>query len=82
MDLAYSALALQVQCRSVNSLDIAAARQQIFNNIEHVAKQVKSSLGFIKTFSGEAVRLVVLPEYFLTGFPMGSLSRNGKPKPC
>ncbi|GIU17682.1 nitrilase-related carbon-nitrogen hydrolase [Shewanella glacialipiscicola] len=80
MDLAYSALALQVQCRSVNSLDIAAARQQIFNNIEHVAKQVKSSLGFIKTFSGEAVRLVVLPEYFLTGFPMGESIAEWKAK--
>ncbi|WP_085285087.1 nitrilase-related carbon-nitrogen hydrolase [Colwellia chukchiensis] len=71
MDLSYCALALQLECRSVNSLDIAASRQQIFNNIAHISQQIKSSLGFIKTYSGDSVRLVVLPEYFLTGFPMG-----------
>ncbi|XQW86502.1 nitrilase-related carbon-nitrogen hydrolase [Thalassotalea piscium] len=80
MDLTYNVLALQVTCRSVNNLDVSTSRQNILNNIAHVAKQIKSSLSFIKTYSGDAVRLVVLPEYFLTGFPMGESIPEWKAK--
>ena len=63
----YHALALQVACRAVNRLDADAARERIGENLAQVAEQVRGS----KAFIGPDTRLVVLPEYFLTGFPMG-----------
>lgn len=63
----YYALALQTRCRAVTALSVADARRSIFSTIESCAVQVAASKGFI----GPDTRLVVLPEYFLTGFPMG-----------
>ena len=63
----YYALALQTRCRAVNALSLADARHCIHTAIETCAVQVAASKGFI----GPDTRLVVLPEYFLTGFPMG-----------
>ncbi len=40
-------------------------------NLARVGASVAASKGFIRQFSGIDVKLVVLPEYFLTGFPMG-----------
>jgi predicted amidohydrolase len=40
-------------------------------NIARVRRAVAGSKAFIRQYSGEDARLVVLPEYFLTGFPMG-----------
>ena len=63
----YYALALQTRCRAVNALNVADARRCMHSTIETCAEQVAASKGFI----GPDTRLVVLPEYFLTGFPMG-----------
>ena len=63
----YYALALQARCRAINALSVAAARRSIHSAIEAGAAQIAASKGFI----GADTRLVVLPEYFLTGFPMG-----------
>ena len=63
----YYALALQTRCRAVNALNLADARRGILAAIETCAAQVAASKGFI----GPDTRLVVLPEYVLTGFPMG-----------
>lgn len=68
----YAALALQITTRCVNSLpDRAAARERMAENIVRVRRAVAGSKAFIRQYSGETARLVVLPEYFLTGFPMG-----------
>lgn len=65
---AYQALALQLSCRAVNeATDRAEARTMMKSTIEGVARAIASSIAFI----GRDCRLVVLPEYFLTGFPMG-----------
>ncbi|MFQ3633446.1 nitrilase-related carbon-nitrogen hydrolase [Roseiflexus sp.] len=65
---AYRALALQVRCRAVNQLtDRAAVREHMQATIERLRTQIRASIAFI----GADVRLVVLPEYFLTGFPLG-----------
>ena len=40
-------------------------------NLARVGASVAASKGFIRQFSGIEVKLVVLPEYFLTGFPLG-----------
>ncbi|MEE2002936.1 nitrilase-related carbon-nitrogen hydrolase [Alkalimonas sp. MEB108] len=66
---AYTALALQTKCFAVNALGVDDARMQIAQNLERVQQQVRASKAFIRTLTGDDVRLVVLPEYFLTGFP-------------
>lgn len=68
----YAALALQFATACVNDCgDRAAARQRMNENLARVAALVAASKAFIRQYSGSDTRLVVLPEYFLTGFPMG-----------
>ena len=64
---AYRALALQTTCHAVNGCDRATARARMTGSIKRIAEQVAGSLGFI----GPDCRLVVLPEYFLSGHPLG-----------
>lgn len=64
----YLALALQTTCFAVNNCaDPGQSRARIAENLARVARQVIAA----KRFVGPDVRLVVLPEYFLTGFPAG-----------
>jgi predicted amidohydrolase len=74
----YRALALQLTARAVNRLGAAKAREAIRSSIARVAAQVKASCNFI----GPDCRLVVLPEYFLTGFPMGEGVAEWQAKAC
>jgi predicted amidohydrolase len=65
---AYRAVALQVTCHAVNRFtDPAEARASIGKTIGRLGQQISASLAWL----GSDTRLVVLPEYFLTGFPMG-----------
>ncbi len=67
----YAALALQVATACVNDCrDRASARQRMMDSVARVRRAVAGSKGFIRQYNGVDVRLVVLPEYFLTGFPM------------
>jgi predicted amidohydrolase len=61
----YRALALQVTCHAVNQT--ADTRSLMQNTIKRLGQQIAASIAFI----GSDCRLIVLPEYFLTGFPMG-----------
>jgi predicted amidohydrolase len=64
----YRALALQTRCDAINSLtDVADCRAQMMRTISRVDKQIAAA----KQFSGDDLKLVVLPEYFLTSFPIG-----------
>ena len=64
----YVALALQTACHTVNRCaESASARAAMLASLERVARQIAASRAFI----GPALRLVVLPEYFLTGYPLG-----------
>jgi len=66
--LAYRALALQVACHAVNKCpDRVSARARMASSIERIDRHVRAAKGFL----GPDVRLVVLPEYFLTGYPIG-----------
>jgi predicted amidohydrolase len=58
---------LQLRCRAVNRLGRDEARAAMRATIARVDAQIGAAKGFV----GSDVRLVVLPEYFLTGFPMG-----------
>ena len=65
---AYRALALQTRCDAVNgAADRADARGIMQRTIERIGRQVAGS----KAFIGPDLRLVVLPEYVLTGHPLG-----------
>ncbi|MEO1116932.1 MAG: nitrilase-related carbon-nitrogen hydrolase [Pseudomonadota bacterium] len=63
----YRALALQSRCDAVNGLTIEAARERIHASIARIRGEIAAS----KAFIGPDLALVVLPEYFLSGFPMG-----------
>ena len=64
----YYALALQATCHAVNAdRDVDAARARMAETLDRLDRQIAAS----KAFVGPDLRLVVLPEYFLTGFPMG-----------
>jgi len=68
----YAALALQLATACVNDCaDRAAARDRMAASLARIGASVAASKGFIRQFSGIEVKLVVLPEYFLTGFPLG-----------
>jgi predicted amidohydrolase len=66
----YHALALQVTTRSVGAVvERAAARAAIAANIERIGRAAAGSMAFVRQYDGGTVRLVVLPEYSLTGAP-------------
>jgi len=67
----YSALALQVSTHCVNSCaDRASARQRMLENIARIQRSTTASKAFVRQYNGMETRLVVLPEYSITGFPM------------
>ncbi len=75
----YKALALQTTCFAVNAAESpAAARERMRRNAERIERQVEAS----KRFIGPDLKLVVLPEYFLTGFPMGETIAEWRQKAC
>ena len=65
--LRYSALALQTRCDTVNRLPDTEVRQAMLAAIDRVGDQIQAS----KAFVGPDLKLVVLPEYFMTGYPLG-----------
>ncbi|MFC4120300.1 nitrilase-related carbon-nitrogen hydrolase, partial [Nonomuraea zeae] len=62
---AFLALALQVATKAVNRA--AEPRGEILRAVERVADRLAGA----RAWYGPELRLVVLPEYVLTGFPMG-----------
>ncbi|MBE9125394.1 nitrilase [Coleofasciculus sp. LEGE 07092] len=75
----FVALALQVKCHAVNQArDSTEARSFIQNAIKGLDQQIAASIAFI----GSDCKLVVLPEYFLTGFPMGESLTVWAEKAC
>lgn len=63
----YLALALQTRCDSVNNTDKAGAREAMHAAIARIDEQIRGSL----VLTGPSLKLVVLPEYFMTGYPVG-----------
>ena len=75
----YTALALQTQVQAVAPCpDVASCRARIDANLERVAAQVAASRQFI----GTHLALVVLPEYFLTGYPQGETPAAWQARAC
>lgn len=63
----YRAVALQTATHAVNSLGVEEARLAIGAAIDRIGKQVAAAVAW----HGPDTKLVVLPEYAFTGFPMG-----------
>jgi predicted amidohydrolase len=64
---AYRALALQTKCHAVSAIgDYQEARSIMRASLVRLAEQIRASI----FYAGTDTRLIVLPEYFLTGFPM------------
>ena len=75
----YKALALQTTCFAVNKATEKTAAEAIMSaTIDRINAQIRAS----KAFIGQDLKLVVLPEYFLTGFPMGETFDQWKNKAC
>lgn len=75
----YRALALQTTCHSVAGLaTVGEARAAMDQAVTRIGAQVRAS----KAFVGPDVRLVVLPEYALTGFPMGNPPQDWIDRAC
>lgn len=76
---AYRALALQTTCRAINACatpeDAALA---VADNIARVGRQIRAS----KAFIGADLKLVVLPEYFATSYPLGDTIPGWAAKGC
>ena len=72
-DTVYQALGLQTTCEAVNLLSVEDARASMRASIERIEGLIAGSRGFLHSFTGMPARLVVLPEYFLTSFPLGEL---------
>ncbi|WP_256839429.1 nitrilase-related carbon-nitrogen hydrolase [Ornithinimicrobium faecis] len=64
---AYHAVALQVATHAVNPLGVAEAREVMLASIDRIADQARGARSWV----GPECRLIVLPEYVLSGFPLG-----------
>lgn len=75
----YRAIALQTKCFAVNRAKNRHEANVIMRQtVERLSKQIFASIAFI----GFDTKLVVLPEYFLTSFPLGETIDEWREKAC
>jgi predicted amidohydrolase len=74
----YRALGLQTRTIAVNQLTVDDARAQMLATTTRMGRQIRAAKGFV----GQDLKLVVLPEYCLTGFPMGESIAEWIAKAC
>lgn len=75
----YRAIAMQTKCFAVNKAKNRDEALEIMRNtIARLDKQIFAS----KAFVGQDTRLIVLPEYFLTSFPLGESIDEWREKAC
>lgn len=73
----YKALALQTECKAVNR---CASREESRLIMHGSIARIRGQIFTAKAFHGDDLKLVCLPEYFLTGFPMGESARDWQGK--
>jgi predicted amidohydrolase len=77
----FTALALQVRCDAVNQdKSKESARARMASAITRTSAMVASAKGFLAGFNGYETKLVVLPEYWMTGFPLGETREQWQEK--
>jgi predicted amidohydrolase len=75
----YKALALQTECAAVNAcVSKEEARAVMGASLARIRGQLFSATAF----HGSDLKLVVLPEYFLTSFPAGESAAEWREKAC
>ncbi len=80
-DPRYSACALQLVCDAVNQdSSVESARERMMASIARIGAQIATTKAFLRTFNGTELKLVCLPEYFLTGFPLRESREEWKAK--
>lgn len=80
-DPRYSACALQLVCDAVNQdSTVDSARERMMASIARIGAQIATTKAFLRTFNGTELKLVCLPEYFLTGFPLRESREEWKAK--
>ena len=73
----YKALALQTECKAVNRCQSREESQELMaSSIARIRGQIFSA----KAFHGSDLKLVCLPEYFLTSFPAGENAKEWQVK--
>lgn len=66
----YTALAMQLTARSAEAYaDGAEARAAMLAHIQEVETKIRASMIFVAQYTGQPVKLVVLPEYLFTSYP-------------
>ncbi len=75
----YKALALQTECIAINS---CKNRDGAYVKMEETLQKILAETRGSKAFIGPALKLVVLPEYFLTSFPLGESLEEWREKAC
>lgn len=73
----YKALALQTECKAVNR---CASREESRLIMHGTIKRIRGQVFSAKAFHGPDLKLVCLPEYFLTGFPAGESAKDWQGK--
>ncbi|MBK7704410.1 MAG: nitrilase [Acidobacteria bacterium] len=75
----YRAIALQTKCFAVNRAKSKPEAEEIIKQaIARISNQILGAVAFV----GPDTKLIVLPEYFLTGFPMGESIGEWREKAC
>ncbi len=75
----YKALALQTECFAINAIkDRVSAHTMMKESLGKVLAEIRGS----KAFIGPDLKLIVLPEYFLTSFPFGESIDEWREKAC
>ncbi|MBM4196543.1 MAG: nitrilase [Gammaproteobacteria bacterium] len=79
----YHAVALQVSVKGVNRCkDRASSRARINENLQRIGEYTTTAASFLKFFYGTPLRLVGLPEYAVTGFPMKESPAEWRDRAC
>lgn len=75
----YTALAMQLKCKAINKF---SRREDVLAAIEQELEQLKIQIFSAKKFIGPHLKLVVVPEYFLTSFPLTESIQDWRAKAC
>lgn len=79
----FIAVALQVSCYGLNLIsDVSEARARMMESIKTIEGYATTASNFCEWFYGVPVRLVALPEYAVTGFPMQETPAEWREKAC
>lgn len=75
----YIALAMQLSCNAVNALEShEEVLQQIDKQLDQLDYQIFSAIKFL----GKGVKLIVVPEYFMTSYPGRENIQDWRSKAC